>query len=95
MEYNDNRISRYSMQQGKDYITGIFLKAEEIHCHHVVRVADGGEDKFSNLIITSHLNHKLIHAKEFTPPKWFTNKMKNKLRKLWELSNRGHKEQSK
>lgn len=95
VEYNDNRISRYSMQQGKDYITGIFLKAEEIHCHHVIRVADGGEDKFSNLIITSHLNHKLIHAKEFTPPKWFTNKMKNKLRKLWELSNRGHKEQSK
>ena len=36
VEYLDNRISRYSMKNGKCEITGEFLPAELVHCHHYV-----------------------------------------------------------
>ncbi|MED1412891.1 group II intron reverse transcriptase/maturase, partial [Bacillus paramycoides] len=36
MEYTDNRISRYSMQNGKCAVTGTFLLADDAHCHHKV-----------------------------------------------------------
>jgi group II intron reverse transcriptase/maturase len=93
VEYNDNRISKYSMQNGKDYVTGLFLKAEEVHCHHIIRIANGGNDKFSNLVIVSSVTHRLIHSETLTYPEWFTPRMKDKLKRLWELSNTGHKRQ--
>ncbi|BDU83860.1 group II intron reverse transcriptase/maturase (plasmid) [Clostridium perfringens A] len=62
LEYYDNRISRYSMQQGKCAVTGEFLTAEIAHCHHVVPRGMGGEDKFDNLVIVHELVHKLVHA---------------------------------
>ncbi|MBP1932038.1 group II intron reverse transcriptase/maturase [Ammoniphilus resinae] len=62
VEYMDNRLSRYSMQKGKCAITGIFLSAENVHCHHKVPVHLGGTDKFSNLIIIHKEIHTLIHA---------------------------------
>jgi len=62
MEYTDNRISRYSMQNGRCAITGYFLEAEEIHCHHIQPKELGGTDKFSNLSIIHHWVHILIHA---------------------------------
>jgi len=61
-EYLDNRISRYLMQNGKCTITGYFLEAEDVHCHHVTPIASGGKDKFRNLIIIHNWTHKLIHA---------------------------------
>ena len=62
VEYNDNRISKYSMQRGKCAITQWFLTAEEIHCHHIISLLLGGTDKFQNLIIVHKDVHTLIHA---------------------------------
>ncbi|MGE7094510.1 HNH endonuclease signature motif containing protein [Lysinibacillus sp. NPDC048646] len=64
LEYADNRISRYSMQSGKCAITGEFLVAEEVHCHHRILRHMGGTDEFKNLVIVHRNVHKLIHATE-------------------------------
>jgi RNA-directed DNA polymerase len=61
VEYMDNRISRYSMKQGKCEITGRFLRAQDVHCHHYIPVHLGGSDKFNNLRILHKEVHKLIH----------------------------------
>jgi group II intron reverse transcriptase/maturase len=62
LEYGDNRISRYSMQLGKCAVTGEFLTANELHCHHKLPKYMGGTDEFRNLIIVHANVHKLIHA---------------------------------
>jgi RNA-directed DNA polymerase len=62
VEYFDNRISRYSMKQGKCEITGEFLPAEFVHCHHYVPKSLGGTDGFNNLRILNILIHILVHA---------------------------------
>ncbi len=36
IEYMDNRISRYSMKMGKCEITGEYLYASNVHCHHYI-----------------------------------------------------------
>ncbi|MGV3019395.1 HNH endonuclease [Streptococcus thoraltensis] len=64
LEFGDNRLSKYSMQHGKCRITGQFLKAEDIHCHHIVPKYLGGTDRFDNLVIIHKWLHKLIHAVE-------------------------------
>jgi RNA-directed DNA polymerase len=61
VEYMDNRISRYSMKMGKCEITGDFLKASDVHCHHYIPLHLGGDDKFNNLRIIHRDIHKLIH----------------------------------
>ena len=66
VEYMDNRISRYSMKQGKCEITGRFLQARDVHCHHYVPVHLGGNDKFNNLRILYKEVHKLIHMTDTT-----------------------------
>ncbi|MGG3788989.1 HNH endonuclease [Paenibacillus larvae] len=62
VEYMDNRISRYSMKMGKCEITGVFLYAEDVHCHHYQPMKNGGSDKFSNLRILHRDVHRLIHS---------------------------------
>ncbi|MBP1970297.1 group II intron reverse transcriptase/maturase [Virgibacillus natechei] len=62
IEYIDNRISRYSMRSGKCEITGRFLPAELVHCHHYLPVKLGGLDVFKNLRIIHKSLHVLIHA---------------------------------
>lgn len=62
LEYSDNRISRYSMQNGKCAVTGVFLIAEMVHCHHIKPKKNEGTDKFDNLVIVQEWVHKLIHA---------------------------------
>lgn len=61
VEYMDNRISRYSMKMGKCEITGTFLSASDVHCHHYIPKHLGGNDKFNNLRILHKEVHKLIH----------------------------------
>lgn len=61
VEYMDNRISRYSMKMGKCEITGMFLYANEVHCHHYIPLHLGGNDKFNNLRVLHKEVHKLIH----------------------------------
>ncbi|MCY9696151.1 group II intron reverse transcriptase/maturase [Paenibacillus alginolyticus] len=51
VEYMDNRISRYSMKMGKCEITGLYLFASDVHCHHYIPPHSGGTDKFNNLRI--------------------------------------------
>lgn len=66
VEYFDNRISRFSMAQGKCEISGIPLTAETMHCHHVVPLHMGGTDRFDNLRVMLREYHTLLHA---TDPK--------------------------
>ncbi|MDR7003098.1 group II intron reverse transcriptase/maturase [Neobacillus niacini] len=61
VEYLDNRISRYSMKMGKCEITGVFLCANDVHCHHYIPLHLGGNDKFNNLRILHKDVHRLIH----------------------------------
>lgn len=61
VEYMDNRISRYSMKLGKCEITGTFLEAQDVNCHHYIPMHLGGSDKFNNLRILQKEVHKLIH----------------------------------
>lgn len=61
VEYMDNRISRYSMKKGKCEITGMFLQAENVYCHHYLPIHLGGSDKFNNLRILQKEVHELIH----------------------------------
>ncbi|MGY3764964.1 group II intron reverse transcriptase/maturase [Vagococcus vulneris] len=62
IEYADNRISKYSMQNGKCAVTGLFLTAGEIHCHHILPKFLKGTDEFKNLVVLHKGIHKLIHA---------------------------------
>lgn len=62
MEYMDNRISRYSMKNGKCEISGLFLTANEVHCHHYIPKYLDGTDEFKNLRIVHKDLHKLIHS---------------------------------
>lgn len=64
VEYMDNRISRYSMKKGNCEITGLFLQAQDVHCHHYIPMQFGGTDKFHNLRILHKDVHKLIHIKD-------------------------------
>lgn len=62
VEYRDNLISKYSMQMGRCAITQLFLTAEEIYCHHIIPITDGGTDKFNNLVIVKKDVDELIHC---------------------------------
>jgi RNA-directed DNA polymerase len=62
VEYMDNRLSRYSMKLGKYEVTGNFLFANEVHCHHKIPLSLGGNDNFNNLCILHKEIHKLVHA---------------------------------
>lgn len=62
VEYNDNRISLYSGQQGKCIITGITLEIGNMEVHHKKPKCLDGTDEYNNLIFITGDVHKLIHA---------------------------------
>ena len=62
IEYNDNRISLFSAQIGKCKILGIRLEVNNLHCHHIKPIHDGGDDKYKNLVILNPDVHRLVHA---------------------------------
>lgn len=64
VEYCDNRISKYSMQKGTCAVIGEFIRAKEVHAHHVLPKSMGGTDEFENLVIVHEWIHILIHAKD-------------------------------
>jgi hypothetical protein len=82
VEYNDLRISKYSAQKGKDYVTSDFLPVHNVHCHHIIPKHNGGKDKFNNLVIVSLETHKLIHTNHPKIPGHYTKKMVAKLNNL-------------
>lgn len=66
VEYNDNRISVFSAQNGQCAITKWVLKTFNFHCHHKVPKHLGGDDSYQNLVIVEGRIHKLIHATDDT-----------------------------
>lgn len=63
IEYIDNRISLFSAQYGKCYVTGrYFTNVDEIHCHHKTSRSNGGNDKYDNLVLVHKDVHILIHS---------------------------------
>jgi len=75
IEYNDNRISRYSGQNGCCYIISRPLLIGNIECHHKNPYCKGGEDNYRNLILISKNIHKLIHAKNQETIQKYLNKV--------------------
>jgi RNA-directed DNA polymerase len=61
VEYMDNRMSRYSMKMGKCEITGMYLFASDVYCHHFIPLYLGGSDKFNNIRILHREVYELIH----------------------------------
>ena len=86
LEYMDNRLSRYSMKKGKCEITGQFLIANEVHCHHFVPLELGGDDSFSNLRIVQQLVHKVIHAKSKKAVDMYLNLLKPNSKELSKIN---------
>lgn len=76
LEFVDNRLSRYSMKRGLCEISGVFLDASEVECHHYTPVSLGGTDKFENLRIIHADVHKLIHATRETTKSFYLQKLK-------------------
>ena len=62
IEYNDNRISLYSGQRGKCFVTREELTIGNMHCHHKIPLSQGGTDEYANLVLVTEDVHKLIHA---------------------------------
>lgn len=62
IEYNDNRLSLYCAMQGKCAITKSILERENIHCHHIIPLKNGGEDNYKNLLLIDKNVHILLHA---------------------------------
>lgn len=62
IEYNDNRVARFSSQYGKCHILKEPLNYSNAHCHHVKPIKDGGSDEYKNLLIIHKDIHILIHA---------------------------------
>jgi len=77
IEYNDNRIARYSGQNGCCFITGKPLVIGDIECHHKKPRDDGGKDTYRNLCLVKYDIHKLIHASDEITIKRYYNKVKS------------------
>lgn len=95
IEYYDNRISLYSAQCGKCYITGKeFQSLEDMHCHHKIAKSKGGTDEYLNLVLVDKDVHILIHAMDMEVIKHYLELLQiksielrklNRLRQLLEL----------
>lgn len=66
IEYADNRISLYVAQNGKCAVTKQRLEYDDIHCHHIIPLEQGGTDEYKNLVIVHRNVHLLIHATDET-----------------------------
>jgi len=62
VELNDNRLSKFTMQQGKCGISGKLLD-RKTELHHIRPRKCGGGDEFENLILIQPEIHKIIHAR--------------------------------
>jgi len=62
IEYNDNRISLFSVQCGKCRILGTRLNISDFHCHHIKPIQGNGNNKYKNLVIFHPDIDRLIHA---------------------------------
>ena len=73
VELADNRISLYSAQWGKCFVTGEQLNIGEMEIHHKLPKELGGTDEYKNLLWITESVHKLIHAvNEYTVNKYLS-----------------------
>lgn len=88
VEFNDNRISIYSAQQGLCAISKKKLEIGNMEVHHKVPRYMGGKDNYQNLMLVTIGVHKLVHSvKEITILKYLdrvkpTNQMLDNINKL-------------
>jgi len=61
VEYNDNRLSLYSAQWGRCAITKLPLDMS-MEVHHIKPLEEGGDDRYTNLVLLTYDAHKLVHA---------------------------------
>ncbi len=61
VEFNDNRLSKYSGQKGLCAISGKELEYS-FETHHINLISQGGNDNYDNLLLINKNIHKLIHA---------------------------------
>jgi len=61
VEFNDNRLSKYSGQKGICAISGKELEYN-FETHHIKPISQGGNDNYDNLLLINKNIHKLIHA---------------------------------
>lgn len=96
IQYNDNRVSKFSASKGKCFVTGVDLTIDihNYHCHHITPIYLGGTDEYENLAVLHKFAHILVHAtKEETIEKYmrllnineYQLKKLNKLRKACKL----------
>ena len=64
VEFNDNRLSLYSAQQGKCAISGEKLTLENIRCLRKVPQYKHGTDEYKNLILVTDTIAKLIDIRD-------------------------------
>jgi len=96
IQYNDNRVSKFSASKGKCFVTDVDLTRDihNYHCHHITPIYLGGTDEYENLAVLHKFAHILVHAtKEETIEKYmrllnineYQLKKLNKLRKACKL----------
>ncbi len=86
IEYNDNRISMYVAQAGKCAVSGVFLEAKQVDCHHKTPKCYGGDDSYQNLIIVSDKIHILIHSSNERTIKKYLGMLKLNKRQMSKLN---------
>ncbi len=95
IEYNDNRISLYSAQKGKCFVTGKELDIDNLYCHHKLLDKDKLNDEYKNLVLLLKEIHQIIHIEDVNVVKSSLEKFKleekqivkfNKLREQLQLN---------
>ncbi len=76
VEFNDNRISAFVIQQGNCYITGQKLNVQDMQCFRKKPLSKGGTDKHSNIAFVEERVFKLIFCNTVNEAKSMLNEMK-------------------
>ena len=63
IEFNDNRISAYVVQQGHCYITGNPLNVDDMKCLRIKPLSEGGTNKHSNIVFVEPRVYEALSVK--------------------------------
>jgi group II intron reverse transcriptase/maturase len=87
-EYNDNRISLYTGQQGKCRILDVPLEIGKMHAHHVIPKGKpfSGTDEYKNLVFIHSDVHELIHATKSETIEYYIGKICPNEKQLAEIN---------
>jgi len=69
----------FTIQRGKDKVTGKYLDINKMEVHHIKQRINGGTNEIGNLILIDEETHKLIHSEEKTELKkieWYRKHLK-------------------